>query len=228
MRDSLSCLSVWGAPGTVSRVTAGTAATARGARTRRLLIDAARERFARDGYRGTTIAVISRDAGLGSTTAFVHFDNKEALFLTAVDDDLASMFREFSERLGLLLALDAELASPEMLMQGLLGAVLDIIERHPLARRLLAGLEPDFTGRVLESTSFDDLRATVVPLLEEGQRNGWIRPDLRAVDLADGLTGFVLAMAMASVQIGPAVDRTFGPGITTVLRGLLSHDPRLT
>jgi AcrR family transcriptional regulator len=208
-------------------VATATTATARGERTRRVLIEAARERFARDGYRGTTVAVISRDAGLGSTTAFVHFDNKEALFFTAVDDDLGSMFREFSEHLGVLMALDAEFMSQEMVFQGLLTAVLDIIERHPLARRLLAGLEPDFTARVLESASFDDLRTTLVPILEGGQRAGWIRPDLPTADLADGLTAFVLAMAMASVQIGPAIDRTFGNGITAVLRGLLSHDPRL-
>jgi AcrR family transcriptional regulator len=174
------------------------------------------------------VAVISRDAGLGSTTAFVHFDNKDALFFAAVDDDLGAMFREFAAQLGVLMALDAEFSSQEMVFQGLLGSVLDIIERHPLARRLLAGREPDFTARVLESASFDELRTTVVPLLEEGQRAGWIRPDLPSTDLADGLTGFVLAMAMASVQIGPAVDRTFGQGVTTVLRGLLSGDPRLS
>jgi AcrR family transcriptional regulator len=208
-------------------VRAATTGTVRGQRTRRLLIDAARERFARDGYRGTTVAVISRQAGLGSTTAFVHFESKEALFFAAVDDDLGSMFREFSDQLGLLrAAVDAELMSPERAFEGLFGTVLDIIERHPLARRLIAGLEPDFTGRVLESTSFDDLRATLVPILEEGQRAGWIRPDLPTVELAEGLTGFVLAMAMASVQIGPAIDHTFGQGITTVLRGLLSTDPR--
>lgn len=209
-------------------MTAATAATARGERTRRLLIGAARERFARDGYRGSTIAVISRDAGVGSTTAFVHFDNKDALFFAAVDDDLGSMFREFSEQLGVLMALDAEFMSQEMVFQGLLGTVLDIIERHPLARRLLAGLEPDFTARVLESASFEDLRTTLVPLLEKGQRAGWIRPDLPTADLADGLTAFVLAMAMASVQIGPSIDHTFGKGITAILRGLLSDDPRLS
>lgn len=208
---------------------AGPAATsARGERTRRLLVDAARHRFAHDGYRGTTVAVISRDAGLGSTTAFVHFPNKEALFLAAVDDDLTAMFREFAAQLGVLMALDAEFESQEMVLHGVLGTVLDIIDRHPLARRLLAGREPDFTARVLESASFDDLRGTLVPILEHGQREGWVRPDLSSVDLADGLTGFVLAMAMASVQIGrPAIDATFGRGITTSLRGLLSKDPRL-
>lgn len=201
--------------------------TARGERTRRLLLAAARDRFARDGYRGTTVAVISRDAGLGSTTAFVHYDSKEALFFAAVDDDLGSMFREFAAGLGNLMALDAELGTQELVFEGLLDAVLDIIERHPLARRLLAGLEPSFTARVLESESFQDLRATLVPILQEGQHAGWVRPDLPTADLADGLTAFVLAMAMASVQIGPAIDRTFGRGITTILRGLLSDDPRL-
>jgi AcrR family transcriptional regulator len=187
-----------------SRVATVVAPTARGERTRRLLIDAATGRFARDGYRSTTVAIISRDAGLGSTTAFVHFD--------------AAMFHEFVDRL-------IDLAEKEHLEQ-LLATVLDIIERHPLARRLLGGLEPDFTARVLNSESFDELRATVVPIVEEGQRRGAVRPDLHAADLADGLMGFVLAMAMASVQIGPAVDQAFGRGIETVLRGLLSEDPR--
>lgn len=212
----------------MSKVATATAATARGERTRRLLIQAARERFARDGYRGTTVAVVSRDAGLGSTTAFVHFDNKEALFFAAVDDDLGSMFGEFAVGLADLMAQDAEVGTQDIVFEGLLAAVLDIIGRHPLARRLLAGLEPDFTIRVLESESFQDLRSTLVPILVEGQHAGWIRPDLPTADLADGLTAFVLAMAMASVQIGPAIDRTFGRGITTILRGLLSDDPRLT
>jgi AcrR family transcriptional regulator len=195
------------------------ATTARGERTRRLLLEAATERFARDGYRSTSIAVISRQAGLGSTTAFVHFDNKEALFLAAVDEDLAAMFREFAVRL-------IDLAERDQVVEGLLPTVVDIIDRHPLARRLIAGLEPHFTARVLDSPSFDHLRATVVPVMAEGQRRGVVRPDLAADELAHGLTGVVLAMAMASVQIGPAIERTFGAGVEELLRGLLTPDPR--
>ena len=194
--------------------------TARGDRTRRLLIDAARERFARDGYRSTSVATISRDAGLGSTTAFVHFDNKEALFLAAVENDLAAMFDEFAVRI-------IELISRHRHVDQLLATVHDIVDRYPLARRLLAGLEPEFTARVLGSESFDALRATLVPIVAEGQRTGAVRPDLPTTDLTDGLVGVVLAMAMASVQIGPTIDSTFGAGIATVLRGLMTDDPRL-
>lgn len=193
--------------------------TTRGAKTRQALLDAARERFARDGYRATSVADISRDAGVGGTTAFVHFENKEALFFAAVDDDLTSLFDELGVELA---SLGPEGAVPDRL----LATVLAIVERYPLARRLLAGLEPDVTERVLETESFAVLRRTVTELLAEGQDAGSIRPDLPPEHLADGLVAVVVAVAMASVQIGPTIPDAFGPGLATVLRGLLTPDPR--
>jgi len=193
--------------------------TTRGAKTRQALLDAARERFARDGYRATSVADISRDAGVGGTTAFVHFENKEALFFAAVDDDLTSLFDELGVELA---SLGPEGAVPDRLLD----TVLAIVERYPLARRLLAGLEPDVTERVLETESFAVLRRTVAELLAEGQEAGSIRPDLPPEHLADGLVAVVVAVAMASVQIGPTIPDAFGPGLATVLRGLLTPDPR--
>jgi AcrR family transcriptional regulator len=207
------------APGYAGKVAlAGT--TTRGAKTRQALLDAARERFARDGYRATSVADISRDAGVGGTTAFVHFDNKEALFFAAVDDDLGSLFDELGIEL-------ASLGPEGAVHERLLATVLAIIERHPLARRLLAGLEPEVTERVLETESFAVLRRAVAELLAEGQAAGAIRPDLAPEHLADGLVAVVVAVAMASVQIGPTVPETFGAGLATLLRGLLTPDPRV-
>jgi len=203
--------------GYAGKVAVGT--TTRGAKTRQALLDAARERFARDGYRATSVADISRDAGVGGTTAFVHFENKEALFFAAVDDDLTSLFDELGVE---LVSLGPEGAVHERL----LATVLALVERYPLARRLLAGLEPDVTERVLETESFAELRRAVAELLAEGQEAGDIRPDLSPEHLADGLVAVVVAVAMASVQIGPTVPDSFGPGLATVLRGLLTPDPR--
>ena len=193
--------------------------TSRGAKTRQALLDAALERFARDGYRATSVARISRDAGVGGTTAFVHFENKEALFFAAVDDDLTSLFDELGVEL-------ASLGPEGAVAERLLDTVLAIVERYPLARRLLAGLEPDVTERVLETESFAVLRRGVAELLAEGQEAGSIRPDLPPEHLADGLVAIVVAVAMASVQIGPTIPDAFGPGLATVLRGLLTPDPR--
>ena len=184
------------------------------------MLEAARARFARDGYRATSVADVSRDAGVGGTTAYVHFANKEALFFAAVDDDLGSLFDE----LGVALA---ALEPEDDLADRLLDLVLGIVEDHPLARRLLAGLEPDVTARVLETEAFADLRAGVAALLEQPYAEGILRPDVPPAELADGLVGLVVAAAMVSVQVGPIVGETFGPGFAAVVRSVLTPDPRL-
>lgn len=195
-----------------------TTTTARGERTRQALLDAARARFARDGYRATSVANITRDAGTGDTTAYVHFENKEALFFAAVDADLTELFTEIRKAL-------VSLGERDELVDGLLRAVLATIERHPLARRLLAGLEPQFTERVLQTEAFAELRRAVADAVAVGQAEAGLRADLAPDALADGLVALVVATSMASVQIGPAVLETFGDGLATVLRGLLTPDP---
>lgn len=194
--------------------------TPRGQRTRLVLLDAARDRFARDGYRRSSVADISRDAGVGGTTAYVHFANKETLFFAAVDADLTALFEEFTAA---LVGLDPD----DHVAERLLPAVLATVDSHPLARRLLAGLEPEFTARVLEADAFGALRGRVAELLHVAQDEGDVRPDVDAADLADGLVAAVVAVAMASVQIGDAVLDNFGRGLASMLRLVLSRDPRL-
>lgn len=203
--------------GKVPSVTGG---TTRGERTRDAILVAASERFARDGYARTSVADISRDAGVGGTTAYVHFPNKETLFLAAVDADLTALFDEFAAAL-------ADLGPAERPADRILGAVLTTVAEHPLAERLLAGLEPTFTERVLQSDAFGELRRFVADLLAEGQVQGDIRPDVDPAELADGLVAAVVATAMASVQIGDNLVDTFGPGFASLLRMALSRDPRL-
>jgi AcrR family transcriptional regulator len=56
------------------------AAEARAQETRRRLLDAALEIFARDGYRGATIARICRRAGANIAAAHYHFGDKQHLY----------------------------------------------------------------------------------------------------------------------------------------------------
>src|SRR5437870_13406140 len=128
------------------------AMTAKGARTRRALLDAAVARFGRDGYRGTSIAEIARDARLSGTAAYAYFPNKEALFVAAVDEDAAAVIQE-----GLSSIVDhTEL---DRWRETLIFALLAAVARHPLARRVLAGLEPDLTVRLLSLPALEQLRA---------------------------------------------------------------------
>ncbi|MEU5675308.1 TetR family transcriptional regulator [Micromonospora sp. NPDC047762] len=61
------------------------------AETRQLLLDAARQRFARDGYAATTVRDIADDAGVNVALISRYFTSKEGLFeacLRAAGDEL--------------------------------------------------------------------------------------------------------------------------------------------
>ncbi|MFF5188157.1 TetR family transcriptional regulator [Streptomyces sp. NPDC000345] len=56
--------------------------------TRTAILDAARERFAADGYERTTIRAIAKDAGIDPSMVMRYYGNKEGLFAAAVSVDL--------------------------------------------------------------------------------------------------------------------------------------------
>ncbi|MET9430365.1 MULTISPECIES: TetR family transcriptional regulator [unclassified Streptomyces] len=56
--------------------------------TRAAILDAARERFATDGYERATIRAIARDAGIDPSMVMRYYGNKEGLFAAACDVDL--------------------------------------------------------------------------------------------------------------------------------------------
>src|SRR5215210_163240 len=124
---------------------------AKGAETRRAILEAAIERFGRDGYRATSVADIARDAGVGGTVAYAYFADKEALFLAAIDEDAAAVIHEG------LSSIFEDAGRPDW-RQTLFFTLVGAVERHPLAQRLLAGLEPEVTARVLEIPALNELR----------------------------------------------------------------------
>ncbi|GFH36273.1 TetR/AcrR family transcriptional regulator [Streptomyces pacificus] len=56
--------------------------------TRAAILDAARERFAADGYDRATIRAIARDAGIDPSMVMRYYGNKEGLFAAASEIDL--------------------------------------------------------------------------------------------------------------------------------------------
>lgn len=189
--------------------------TTRGDLTRRAVLDAAVDRFGRDGYRRTSVTAIARQAGLGPTTTYVHYPTKEALFVAAVDDDLGALFATVVE----VVDANDDAVGPAALIAVLLAE----IDHHPLARRLVAGLEPDLTDRVLESEALGALGQAIAERVARGQRAGDIRDDVDPEVLADGLISVVIALAMAAVQVGAsAIDRR-AAGIDAVFGAILTR-----
>lgn len=64
------------------------------------LLEAAAAAFASKGYAATSVAAIAREAQLGKSTVFHHFENKEALYLAVIADAVES----FGERLNTMLS----------------------------------------------------------------------------------------------------------------------------
>src|ERR1700739_741189 len=78
-----------------------------GQQNRQRIVDAARERFMRDGYEGATVRAIAADAGVDVAMVYYFFDSKEGLFtasaLTAPEHplhQLATLLDEGTEQIG--------------------------------------------------------------------------------------------------------------------------------
>lgn len=178
----------------------------KGELTRRAVLDAATERFGRDGYRATSVADIARDAGVGGTVAYAYFPSKEALFLAALDEDAAAVIGE-----GVLHVLEQSEHKGwrETLVYTLVGA----LDHHPLARRVLAGLEPGVTDRVIELPALMELRKTVADRLRVDQEAGRVRADIDPADIASGAVAVIISLLMAVLQFGGSGIDVYGPGI---------------
>lgn len=191
-----------------------TTATSKGERTRQALLEAAITRFGRDGYRRTSIVDITRDAGLSGTASYPYFANKEELFVAAVDADAIPVIEEGLAALCGDVTLNHWRAS---LILGLLAA----LERHPLARRIVAGLEPDFTVRLLTIPALDRLRAETARRLRAQQQAGQVRTDIDPDQIARGLVPIVISLLMALLQTRSDPATLLGPGVAAIFDAAL-------
>jgi AcrR family transcriptional regulator len=70
------------------------------AQTRRALLDAAAEEFARDGYKAANINRISLAAGFAKGTIYNYFPSKRALLLALIDDSAADHVGYIMDQVG--------------------------------------------------------------------------------------------------------------------------------
>ncbi len=191
------------------------AAESKGAQTRRAILAAAIARFGRDGYRATSVADIAREAGVGGTVAYAYFANKEALFFAAVDEDAAGVIHE-----GLATVLDV--ADVARFHESLIFTLVDAVQRHPLARRLLAGLEPEVTMRVLEMPALTELRKACTELLRSAQAAGTVRTDIDPAVVGPGIVALMLAVLMSVTQLGSQAAVAYSHDVAAVFEAALT------
>jgi len=189
---------------------AGASTGSKGALTRRRILDAAVSRFGRDGYRATSVAQIAQDASVGGTVAYAYFANKKELFLAALDQDASAVIGE-----GLSIVFDG--TDRESWRQDLMVTLVAAVERHPLARRVLANLEPDVTDRVLDIPALVELRIAVADRLRSEQGSGAVRDDIDPAEVGNGLVSIILSLLMSMVQLGEGVTDRYAADVIAVV-----------
>lgn len=191
------------------------AAPAKGEQTRRTVLDAAIARFGRDGFRSTSVAEIARDAGVGGTVTYAYFPNKEALFLAALDEDAAGVIQEG------VAFLFTDTSDTRAWRETLIFTLVDAVERHPLARRVLSGLEPHVTGRMLEIPALTELRKAVAERLRSEQVTGVVRPDIDPVAVGSGMVVVIISVLMSILQFGREGIGLYGADVLAVFEAAL-------
>ena len=197
----------------VTSDTLHTSVSTKGERTRQALLEAAIRRFSADGLRGVALSDVARDVGVTPAAVYAYFPGKEALFSAAVDADADALVEVA------LLAVEHGRFSGDW--AALIQLLLDALPDHPLAGRVLSGLEPESTERLLDIPALARLRAQLAELIAHEQQDGLVRRDVDPASLADGLVTIVLALLIGILQTGGQPQPERAPGVVAVLEAAL-------
>lgn len=175
------------------------------AETRQRILQAARGRFARDGYRSTTNRLIADDVGITSGAIYHYVESKSelyaAVYCETIDEvytELEAAARGHDDLLGQFAAVmrrACELQTEDPSVTGFLVAVAQETQRHP---DLLELLEPQL-GR--HARFFSDL---VTAAAERGE----LLPDVDRRALADLLGAVLTGLARMSASVGDPLRYT--------------------
>ncbi|MGH9048365.1 MAG: TetR/AcrR family transcriptional regulator [Acidimicrobiia bacterium] len=185
----------------------------KGERTRSRLLEIAIRRFAAEGYRRTSVSDVAREAGLTPAAVYAYFAGKEALFKAAVDADAGALIDDAGPDLGR--------GTARELFAARVAELVARVDDHPLARRVLAGQEPEVIGRLLDLPSLNALTAAFAEQLAEGQEGGDVRRDIDPAAIATGMEAIVLCLLMGVVQAGVDPASEMGAGVAEVLDAAL-------
>jgi AcrR family transcriptional regulator len=186
------------------------------ARTRRTILEAAIDRFGRDGFRATSVAEICRDAGVSGSLAYAYFADKETLFRAALDHDAAEVIN-----IGVLeLIKNVPVEQTDWQESGFMSLVATV-EDHPLTRRVLAGLEPHVTSRMLDIEALEGIRHVVAERMIAGQEAGIVRTDIDVKLVAYGVVQMWIVMIMAAIQFGLDGTERELAGITAIFQAAI-------
>lgn len=202
----------------------GETGTARAARRRAALTDAALDLVAEGGWERVTVRAVCARARLNDRYFYESFAGRDALLLAARDDIAAGALRALWRAI--------EGTAPKERVRGVVEAVIDFFTEDPRRGHLMFDAHPALRGRrgemlrtlsrivAEQATEILGVRAAPQPdrglgalTLVSGTMEvfaGWLRGE---VDVGrEHLADFLVAMVDASGGLGPALRRARTPG----------------
>ena len=137
--------------------------TARGEKTLRRILDAARAEFGERGFAESSVVSITSRAKVALGTFYTYFDSKEALF--------AALVRDMSDRVKVAVAPALEGASDALdVERRALAAYLDFVGQHREVYRIID--EAEFVDPAGFRAHYETTAARISERLREGARRG--------------------------------------------------------
>ncbi|CAN5826591.1 hypothetical protein BH09ACT7_BH09ACT7_28210 [soil metagenome] len=193
---------------------------------RRLLLEAARELFARQDYRGTTTREIAEAAGVSEYLLFRHFGSKAGLFREAIVLPFTSVVDDFGKTWR---AVVPEETDEEDLSRQFVGHLYDVlVENQGLLLTLVAS--DGLTEEEIESAGISDIRRALTLLGQisaEGMSLRGMRssqPDMPAHSTVAMIVGMVALRTTFFGSKQPDRDVIVDELVQAVLHGFL-HRP---
>ncbi len=166
---------------------------------RQLILEAAKEVFARSGLRGSRTRDLAQAAGINQATLFGHFKSKEDLFAAAVLQPLVALLEGVRERYQVYEAADSPESLSKLINTGMQKHLENMIEIYPLLAQAL------FSDQTLGKKLYREQIQPLIKARTELVRNvikDTMDPDL--VELAS--FGMFFAIAMDRVMTGKTGD----------------------
>jgi AcrR family transcriptional regulator len=185
----------------------------KGERTRRRLLEVAVRRFGARGFRATSVSEIAREVGVTQAAVYAYYENKDALFEAAVDQDAAEAIASARER-----AADTPVTQ---LIPVLLLTLVAELDEHPLAKRVVSGKEPDSLPRLVHLPAFDQLCDFLASEVQAGQERGEVRRDLDPVMFANGAETLLLSLVISITQVGSSKVTRRQMGVLSIFDAVL-------
>jgi AcrR family transcriptional regulator len=162
-------------------------------------LQAARVRFARDGYRSTTNRLIADDVGITTSALYHYFESKDQLYAAVYCDAIDHVYTSFEEaatgerhlldQFASVLRRAHDLQMSDDSIIGFIVAVALETQRHPDLAELLA------PQRGRHARFFTDL-------VDRAAERGDLQPDVDRAGLADLLGSVLTGLARTAASAG--------------------------